>query len=276
MRLNQNFAGATLANSGTLVKRLYHNALWTRTTPADLFNIGGSISSDAESTINNSGRLVNLFGSLTNAGAFNNSGFVQNDFGSSLSNSGTFNNSGFVGNFAASSFSNSGTFNNSGEISNDSGSVFGNSGTLNNSGTISNSLGGMLVNSGTLNNAGTINNSASFSNSGAVTITNTGVFNTTTNYNQSGGSTVVNGVLNANSGAIVNIQGGSLSGGGTVNGNVVMAGNMIAGTPGNPMTFNINGNYTQNATGIFTALIGSAANSLLNVSGTATLVPARS
>ena len=83
----------------------------------------------------------------------------------------------------------------------------------------------------------------------------------------------MNGILNVSNGAIVNIQGGSLSGGGTVNGNVVMAGNMIAGTPGNPMTFNINGNYTQNATGILTALIGSTANSLLNVSGTATLLP---
>jgi hypothetical protein len=51
---------------------------------------------------------------------------------------------------------------------------------------------------------------------------------------------------------------------------------MIAGTHGNPITFNINGNYSQNATGIFTELIGSKDNGLLNISGTAALAPGAS
>ncbi len=88
------------------------------------------------------------------------------------------------------------------------------------------------------------------------------------------GTVTVNGILDPT--AVKIGSHGTLQGSGIINGNVVMGGNIIAGTPGNPLIFNINGNYTQNATGIFTELIGNKGNGLLNVSGTAALVPGAS
>jgi hypothetical protein len=46
---------------------------------------------------------------------------------------------------------------------------------------------------------------------------------------------------------------------------------MIAGTPANPGTLNITGNYTQAGSGVYSELISSIANGLLNVSGSANL-----
>jgi hypothetical protein len=80
------------------------------------------------------------------------------------------------------------------------------------------------TNFGMLSNAGTINNRGNFTNSGSVTISSTGLFTTTSNYLQTVGTTIVNGTLTALSGAIVNIQGGTLGGSGTINGNVLMGG----------------------------------------------------
>jgi hypothetical protein len=153
---------------------------------------------------------------------------------------------------------------------------------LDNSGTINNSSHASLINSGTLSNTGTItdggtiNNTGTFTNSGAVTITKSGHFTTSTNYSQTAGSTFVNGTLTSTGSAIVNIQGGTLGGGGTINGNVLMGGTIIAGTTGHPLTLDINGNYDQTGAGIYTELISSKRNGLLNISGSATLDPGAS
>jgi hypothetical protein len=174
------------------------------------------------------------------------------------------------------------------------------------SGGFANNSGAMVKLGGLLNSAG------GFTNNGGTVVTNPGSTLITPTYSQSGGLTDVSGALLAKSyqqsagstvietggivtahtfsatGGTVTVNGvldptaveigsrATLQGSGLVNGNVFNHGNFIAGTLGNPLTFNINGNYTQNATGIFTELIGSKGNGLLNVSGAATLVPGAS
>jgi len=114
------------------------------------------------------------------------------------------------------------------------------------------------------------------------TLFNNGVVNitsgTTLNLTNSGGSfvqtsgvTIVNGTLN--SVPAVQIQGGTLSGSGTINGNVIMGGTI---SPGNsPGILTINGNYTQAAFGAYVAeLAGLTAGTgydQVDVNGTANL-----
>jgi hypothetical protein len=111
----------------------------------------------------------------------------------------------------------------------------------------------------------------SVSNAGAISIDGTSSLTAKGGFNQSGGSTLVNGVLNV-TGTCANFQGGALSGTGTLNGNLTMAGMMM---PGNPTgTFTLNGNYTQTSAGTLAEQVGwlngSNAN-LFKVSGTANL-----
>jgi hypothetical protein len=55
-----------------------------------------------------------------------------------------------------------------------------------------------------------------------------------------------------------------------------MAGTIVAGTTGHPLTLDINGNYNQTGAGIYTELISRKGNGLLNISGSATLDPGAS
>jgi fibronectin-binding autotransporter adhesin len=136
-----------------------------------------------------------------------------------------------------------GTVNNSGgaPITIETGSVLSIGKDLNNSGVLTLASGSAGLVSGTVTNSGTIQ------------VDNTSVLTVKSGFNQSAGSTVVNGVLNAPA-AGVNIQGGTLSGTGFVNGNVVMAGTMMPGASTGILT--INGNYTQTATGLLVEQIG--------------------
>ena len=102
--------------------------------------------------------------------------------------------------------------------------------------------------------------SVDFANAGSVSVGSGSTFTTggTRNYTQSGGSTQLNGTLTAGGGS-ANFNGGVLFGnGGTVNGNVTMAGTIAPAATINgsnvPQTagqLNINGNYTQTSAGIF-------------------------
>lgn len=143
--------------------------------------------------------------------------------------------------------------------------MFINIGALNSSGMLYNDS------TGTITNSGTVNNSGNFTNSGAVIISGTGLFTTSTNYTQTAGSTVVDGTLTATGGALVNIQGGTLSGTGTINGNVFMAGTMMPGDA--PGTLTIVGNYEQASTGIFYEQMSPYSQAFLDVSGNVTLDP---
>ena len=122
--------------------------------------------------------------------------------------------------------------------------------------------------------AGTFSNTGIFSNSGAVTISNTGLFTTSSDYTQTAGRSTVNGTLTATGGAMVDIEGGKLSGTGTINGDVLMKGIMSPGSGGVPGTFTVNGNYQQTAAGVFDEIIkSSSANGLLDVTGLLALDP---
>jgi len=111
----------------------------------------------------------------------------------------------------------------------------------------------------------------SVNNAGTIGIDGTSSLTAKGGFNQSRGSTLVNGMLNV-TGTGANFQGGALTGTGTLNGNLTMAGMMM---PGNPTgTFTLNGNYTQTSAGTLAEQVGwlngSNAN-LFKVSGTANL-----
>jgi len=103
-----------------------------------------------------------------------------------------------------------------------------------------------------------------------VTISSSGLFTRSTKYTQTASTTLVNGTLTATGSAIVNIQGGTLGGTGTINGNVLMAGTMMPGDA--PGTLAIFGNYEQAGSGMFDELMSPSA-SFLNVNGNVLLDP---
>ncbi len=248
-----------------------------------LNNDGGGAQLTNFGTLSNSGTIrtignVDSYGTLANSGTF----FVADGVttihaGGTLNNTSTFGNGWFVGNngtinnMSNSTFNNSFVLNNTGTINNMSASSFSNGFSLTNEGAINNGSGATFTNSQSFSNSGTFNNNGLFTNSGQVTIT--GVFNTSTNYTQTAGSTQVNGTFATTSGAMIDIQGGTLSGNGTINSNLVMSGTLIAGTPGNPLQLNINGDYTQTGSGTFIVGVSSTGNGMLNVSGAAVLDP---
>jgi hypothetical protein len=108
-------------------------------------------------------------------------------------------------------------------------------------------------------------------NGGGFTIDGTSVLNSRGGFTQTAGSTVVDGLLKTHK-AGVDIQGGTLSGTGTVNGNMTMGGRL---SPGDPTgAFTLNGNYTQTSTGTLSEQVGWLGGSnatLFNVNGKATL-----
>lgn len=232
---------------------------------AGTFGIGSCCGTTNFGTINNIGTFSNA-GGFDNQGTFNNFGNILNPAEAFTSNEGTLNNFGtFVNQGAA--VSNSATLNNFGTLVIE---FTNNTGILYNSGTITNVV--ILDNSGALYNSGTFNSVGALTNSGSVTISNSGLLTTSSNYTQTAGNTIVNGTLTASNGALVNIQGGALTGTGTINGNVLLAGTMMPGNPTGPFT--INGNYIQTSGGTLVEEVGwidGMNASLLRVNGTATL-----
>jgi fibronectin-binding autotransporter adhesin len=259
--LNVSF-GATIQNSA--------GALLTNFGVIGAANIG---------EVDNQGTLLNAPGAAIYAELFST---FYNGSGAYLANAGT------LGIYSA-SLSNSGTIRNTGTIQLDYGpdaDGLSNSGTIYNPGIIT--MQGCpsdlpfnqcaFSNSGTIHDSGTITNGAVFTNSGTVRISSSGVFTTTTppggfssNYTQIAGSTLVNGTLNATGGAIVDIQGGTLGGRGTINGDVAVAGTITAGDPRTPGTLTINGSLDEEPGGTLDELISRTAHSVLDVTGDVTL-----
>jgi len=137
---------------------------------------------------------------------------------------------------------------------------------------------GSLVNNGSLSIGGTLNltgqpDGGMLVNQGSLLIGNGSVLNLTNrggSYVQTSGQTDVNGTLN--SVPAVQIKGGTLSGSGVINGNVIMGGTI---SPGNGSILTINGNYTQTAFGAYVAemagLTAGTGYDQLDVNGTADL-----
>lgn len=129
----------------------------------------------------------------------------------------------------------------------------------------SNTAEGSLV----LLNGATVSTSA-LSNAGAITIGTSSSLTSGANYLQTAGSTVVDGTLSA---GLVDIQGGSLTGNGTITGNVNNAG--LIGPGASPGTLNVVGDFTQLADGILAIEIAGTDQGVnydwLNISGSASL-----
>jgi hypothetical protein len=125
-------------------------------------------------------------------------------------------------------------------------------GQLNNGGVLDNEYN--IHNDGTILNTGTIENNGFFLSSSGSTLTNDGLFNNDDGLlniasgaimdgggtlNQSAGALTVNGTVTQT----VNINGGTLSGAGTINGDLFL-GNEAQFLPGNsPGTFVVNGDF---------------------------------
>ncbi len=241
-----------------------------------VLDLGGLGVSTFGSFYNGSGAILTTtsgagYGGIANDGLWDNYGAVSGrgyPYGSSLNNSGVLNN------------------HSSGTITLNTYDFLANSGTLNNDGTITIWAlrgGGDLSNGGVLDNNGTINSYGGFGNSG--TFVNNGIFN---GEGANSGSIVNNGTFNAfgtlssgfdNTGSYVQngsqsvttiqsifstttplqINGGMLSGNGTIAGDVNMSGTLH---PGNGLvcpsckTLTIQGNYQQFGIGTFYAELG--------------------
>jgi RHS repeat-associated protein len=112
---------------------------------------------------------------------------------------------------------------------------------------------------------------ASFSNAGALTVGANSVLTLAGGFTQSAGSTAVDGTIS--SGGPLHLNGGALSGSGTIQGAVINAGQI---NPGNLLgTLTVTGNYTQASTGTTNIEIGGATAGSqydrLHIQGTAAL-----
>jgi hypothetical protein len=165
-------------------------------------------------------------------------------------------------------------------------SITGGAFTLNNQGTINLNTNAFTsyVGAGnlTLNNTGTfeaansnvVNFVGGFANAGTLNVGSGSTINFNSGFTQTAGATVADGTLNLNNGAnTLTVQGGMLSGGGTVKGSVISAGTVSPGS--NLGTLNITGAYTQQSGGALTIDLGGygkgSSYSLLNVTGAAGL-----
>ena len=127
----------------------------------------------------------------------------------------------------------------------------------------------------TIEGGSNLTTSGAFSNAGGVTVGTGSTFTATGAYTQSGGSTNLSGGTLTSTTSTVAINGGILGGSGTVNGNVTSGGQVIPGGVGGIGVLSITGNYTQSSGGSLTANLGGpnpgTGYSQLTVSGLATL-----
>jgi hypothetical protein len=120
--------------------------------------------------------------------------------------------------------------------------------------------------------------STGFSNAGSVTIGASSTFTVggSNDFVQSGTTAITTlvggGILAVHSGHSVDLDGGTLQGIGTVQGNVNNTGGTImAGTPGTPGTLNITGNYTDPFGPVMIEQIGPGGHGLLDIGGSASI-----
>jgi fibronectin-binding autotransporter adhesin len=248
-------------------------------TGNNTLNVTGAFTNEAGGQL-----YLNASNDAVTAGSFGNSGTVLMSNGTSLKAGaytqtagltavdGTLTVAGELSNDASSSLSiqmggtaNAGSVDNFGQIATGNDSADTGNNALNVAGGFTNEAGGQV----SLQASGDKTTAGSFTNSGAVTLAagTSLTVNSGGAYTQAAGSTDVDGTLIAPGG--VNINGGALSGSGTVNGNVINGGTVA---PGDPTTLTINGNYSQTADGTLVIDVSSATDyTMLDVTGNATL-----
>jgi len=273
-----NFAGATANLTGT------YNITGGTTISGGTVNFTGTLTSAGPLTISGgTANFSNVGGSATTSALTLSSGTLTGN--SSVTVTGLFT-------WTGGTMSGTGVVNANGGMSIPSGQPFLDTRTLNVSGAtafgttnvlflqngaVINNLAGStwtLVNSngngialnggttGTFNNAGTLLITGAGSSSIGVAFNNTGTVNANAGtlnfsgvYTQTSGSTALNGGGIATN-TLLNINGGTLAGTGTITGNVSIGSGGILSPGFTPGTINITGNYTQNSTGSYLAEIG--------------------
>jgi hypothetical protein len=254
-----------------------------------------SVSLDKGLTLTN-GSNVYLLNSFTSSGALtvNNDSSVFYEGNLQINNSVTLGNTSTTGTlYTGYSSSNNSSGLTAGHTISGQGELY-NYGSFTNDGTINANLSGETLTVETPTGGTTFTNASdgtleatnsgnlSISSNGATALANAGTIQaaassniaTNSNITQTSGSTEIDGTLNLNSSSgTFNIQGGSLSGIGTILGHVSNAGHVHPGDA--PGTLSISGNYTQTSVGNFDLdLAGSPTSGLfghLNVGGNASL-----
>jgi hypothetical protein len=267
-----NYVGAALTNTNGMDQRgtLVNSGGFLNSV--DVFSGDGAALQNVGLWTNTVDSVFTNLGVVENFGTISNSGFMQNRLGASggitqgkISNRNTINNlaEGVIINEYR-WFNRSGsTINNSGIFTNSIGGL----GLSNESGSsINNLAGGIFKADQVVNNAGQINNAGTFNISATGAIGDTGGGT----YTQTDGSTIVNGQLDASD---IDIQGGSLTGTGTLNGPVTIGAEASIGPGSSPGSMTINGDIDLN--GLFLIEIGGLTSGteydVLNVTGTANL-----
>jgi hypothetical protein len=242
-----------------------------------------------DGTLNNFGN-VGGYGSTKNTGILNNYGtFNAGDFGE---------NSGVINNYSDATLSSEQRFTNDGVVNNTLGGTVRtgigwiNNGTLDNGGSLDfekarflNNKGiirihsgasletaheinnaGLINCEGTLTSNGVVNNSGRFYVSGSGIVTGVGVFG------QSAGVTLVDGTLSQTA---VRVNGGTLSGSGSIESEVTLTGGTMAPGSSAVGAIGITGSYTQTGGGEYAVDIGGSRagvdHDVMRVSGTVRL-----
>jgi hypothetical protein len=218
-------------------------------------------------------------GTVTANGLFTWTGATMSGSGRTVANGGLLIGGGGIKTLSGRTLDNAGagTWTNAGVLSFNSGAVFNNlTGATFDIQNDENTSG-----SGVFNNAGTLIKSAGpgtfgihnpFNNSGTVNVSS-GTLSFFNGYTQSAGATILGGG-NIAGGGTLNIQGGSLSGPGTITGNVTNAGQVNPGGIGASGVLTITGTYSQAATGALNIELGGLSPGQfdqLDVGGNATL-----
>jgi hypothetical protein len=267
----------TLTNDGTLNNHYtqvsgydpIYGYYYISNFPASLRNDGTLINNG---TVNSVQSDFHNWGTLINNGTLN-ADYLSNHYNATLTNNGTIN--GPLKSNGTATNASGGLINGSlvviiGSTTNATGGTMNLTGlsveyhagftsTLDNAGTLTLLAGGSGTNNGIVNNSGTlaIEAGATLGGSGQTT--------------QTAGQFIVDGDVTQ---ASVDIQGGTLSGGGTLHADVTNSGGTVG--PGNsPGLLTIDGTFTQDSGGIFTAeiggLLGGTEYDVLDVTGTAFL-----
>ncbi|HET9407321.1 MAG TPA: hypothetical protein VFO39_08790, partial [Candidatus Sulfotelmatobacter sp.] len=274
-----------LSNSGSLVNNgsmdnqgIVSNTLREGTSLGSFANTGtlsnsGTIANSSvltnSGTLSNTGTVENFINhfadiDLTVPGRIENAGLFDNQRGGAVTNFGSFTNTGMLNNEDGARFSNTGTLNNeTGGIINDIGAFNNSGGMLNNAGTLNVTppTFGFLVNiNGTINDSGVINaintaSSLTTISGGAIHVLGGGQFNnfsggvSVDTFDVAGGLRNDGAVIMASSNALLITPTGTLSGTGSVTGNVMMQGVLSPGD--SPGILHITGNYAQTSTAVF-------------------------
>jgi hypothetical protein len=225
--------GGAVRNSGTVITGL--------TTGGNAINVTGAIFNTSAGMIN----LTGLSDTMTATGHFINSGAVSlSGDSASFSSDGLANKSGATITLSADSNTASATSwaSNKGTIT-----FSGTNGQVSSVGDFTNASTGVITMAGSGETLFTYC-SANIFNSGTFTIGDAETVTAGGNYTQTAGTTTV--AAGGNLGAAeIDLQGGLLTGGGTVTGELLVEGGTLS--PGDPQSFDVPGSYVQTSSGIF-------------------------